>query len=213
MLLLLNLLVCPAFATDDDSQRKPNIVYINADDLGYMDLGCYAKDHLEKTFYETPNLDRLAASGIRFTNGYAASSNCAPSRACVMTGQWPQRHGVYTVGTSERGKAKDRKLMPIKNTKYLESKHSLLPEALKKIGYTTAHFGKWHITKDDPTNHGFDFNFGGFKGGSPTKGGYHSPYNYPNVVSEKKGEYLTDRLAKEAVGFITKHKDLSLIHI
>ena len=207
LLLTIFLLVAPFAAAADDSQPKPNIVYINADDLGYTDLGCYAKDNLKETYYETPNLDRLATSGVRFTNGYAASSNCAPSRACVMTGQWPQRHGVFTVGSSERGKAKNRKLIPVENTKYVKASHTLLPEALKKIGYTTAHFGKWHITKDDPTNHGFDFNFGGFKGGSPTKGGYHSPYNYPNVECEYKGEYLTDRLAKEVVNFIDSHKD------
>jgi len=210
-ILLLLLSICvqvsPVSAVDDDPPRKPNIVYINADDLGYTDLSCYAKDHLKKTYYETPNLDRLAASGVRFTNGYAASANCAPSRACVMTGHWPQRHGVFTVGSSERGKAKDRKLIPVENAKFLKAKHLLLPEALKKIGYTTAHFGKWHITKDDPTNHGFDFNFGGFKDGSPTKGGYHSPYDYPNVVCDKKGEYLTDRLAVEAVDFIERQKD------
>jgi len=191
----------------EDSQTElPNIVYINADDLGYMDINCYAKEHLTETYYETPNLDKLAASGIRFTNGYAASANCAPSRCCFMTGQWPQRHGVYTVGSSERGNAKDRKLIPTKNGWFLSEKDTFVSEVLKEAGYTTAHFGKWHLTKDDPTHHGFDYNYGGNKSGSPTKGGYHSPYHYPNVVCDKKGQYLTDRLAQEAVNFIKQHK-------
>ncbi|MGJ8723600.1 MAG: sulfatase [Roseibacillus sp.] len=182
-------------------EERPNIVYINADDLGWSDLGVQGS-----TYYETPNLDQLAASGIRFTNGYAAAANCAPSRACAMSGQWPQRHGIYTVGSSERGKSKDRKLIPTPNNETLADEVITLPEVLQDAGYFTAHVGKWHLT-EDPLTQGFDVNIAGFHGGSPSKGGYHSPYHYPNIKNNDEGEYLTDRLAQEATKIITEKKD------
>ena len=89
---------------------KPNIIYFNVDDLGVMDVG------FNSVRYRTPNVDQLRAEGMLFTQAYAPAANCAPSRACVMSGQYSPRHGVYTVGSSERGKSKDRKLIPIKNT-------------------------------------------------------------------------------------------------
>lgn len=193
LLILLKTIAC--------GESKPNIVYINADDLGWTDLGVQGS-----TYYETPHLDRLASSGIRFTNGYAAAANCAPSRACAMSGQWPQRHGVYTVGKSTRGKSKDRKLIPTPNTQTLADSVLTLPEVLKQAGYSTTHIGKWHLSQD-PLTQGFDLNLAGFEGGSPSKGGYHSPYHYPNLSNEEAGEYLTDRLAAEAVKVIQQHKD------
>ena len=191
LILLLSLLTGALHADE-----RPNIVYINADDLGWSDLGIQGS-----TYYETPNLDKLARSGQRFSNGYAAAANCAPSRACAMSGQWPQRHGIYTVGKSTRGKSKNRKLIPTPNTETLADEVLTLPEALQAKGYFTAHVGKWHLG-DDPLTQGFDLNIAGFHGGSPSKGGYHSPYHYPNIENEKPGEYLTDRLAIEAVKFI-----------
>lgn len=185
-------------------QEQPNIVYINADDLGWTDLGVQGS-----TYYETPHLDKLASSGIRFTNGYAAAANCAPSRACAMSGQWPQRHGIYTVGSSERGQSKNRKLIPIPNKETLPNKILTLPELLQSAGYFTAHIGKWHLSKD-PLTQGFDVNIAGFHGGSPSKGGFHSPYHYPNIENKEKGEYLTDRLAQEAVQIISEKRDKPL---
>lgn len=181
--------------------EKVNIVYLNADDLGWADLSIYGS-----TFYETPHLDQLAQSGLRLSNGYAAAANCAPSRACAMSGQWPQRHGIFTVGSSERGNSKDRKLIPIPNTTALADEVLTIPEMLHNEGYFTAHVGKWHLS-DDPLLQGFDVNIAGFHGGSPSKGGYHSPYHYPNIEQQDKGEYLTDRLAEEAVQIITQQKD------
>ena len=186
---------------EDARWRQPNIIYINADDLGWADLACQGS-----TFYETPNIDKLASQGMTFTNAYAPAANCRPSRACCMTGQYASRHGIYTVGNSDRGNAKDRKLIPIKNTLTLADEHVTIAEVLKASGYVTAHFGKWHLGPD-PIEQGFDVNIAGCHWGSPQGGGYHSPYRYPNCEQKNKGEYLTDRLGTEAVSFIEKHSD------
>ena len=139
----------------------PNIILINIDDMGWKDVG-----FMGSKYYETPNIDKLASQGMIFTNGYAAASNCAPSRASLMTGLWTPRHGIYTVNTSERGKAKDRKLIPIKNTRTLSSKLKVIPQILKENGYVTCHAGKWHLS-DDPKTFGFDVNIGGSHAGFP----------------------------------------------
>ena len=181
--------------------RQPNIIYINADDLGWTDLTFQGSE-----FYKTPNIDKLASQGITFTDAYAPAANCAPSRACCMTGQYTPRHGIYTVGSSERGNAKDRKLIPTKNETILDDKHVTIAEVLKASGYLTCHIGKWHLGKD-PRTQGFDVNIAGCHWGSPSGGGYHSPYKYPNCIQKEKGEYLTDRLGMEAVKFIEGNKN------
>ena len=192
----------PACNTSRDSSfRRPNIVYINADDLGWTDLSC-----LGSRYYETPNIDNFATQGITFTNAYAPAANCAPSRACCLTGQYTPRHGIYTVGNSDRGDSRDRKLIPVKNTITLGSEHVTIASVLKNAGYLTGHIGKWHLSPD-PLLFGFDTNIAGCHWGSPSGGGYHSPYKYPNCEQDKKGEYLTDRLGMEAVKFITENKD------
>jgi arylsulfatase A-like enzyme len=180
---------------------KPNIIYINADDLGWMDLSCQGS-----TYYETPNIDRLAKQGMRFTDAYAPAANCAPSRAACMSGMYTPRHGVYTVGSSERGKSKDRKLIPTKNTTMLDDSVVTMADALKAAGYATIHLGKWHVGKD-PCTQGFDINIGGSHEGGPYRGKYISPYTYPNCEQEAAGEYLTDRLGTEAISFINAHQD------
>lgn len=181
-----------------DPARRPNIVYINADDLGWTDLSVQGS-----TYYETPNIDRLASEGMRFTECYAPAANCAPSRACVISGQFGPRHGVYTVGTSERGATSDRMLIPVKNTVHLAEEQVTIAEALKAAGYRTAHVGKWHLGPD-PRTQGFDVNIAGREWGSP-RGGYHSPYDFPNCVQKEQGEYLTDRLGEEAAAFIREN--------
>ncbi|MEO9511858.1 MAG: sulfatase [Flavobacteriaceae bacterium] len=183
------------------SQEKtlstPNVIYINIDDLGWKDVGFMGSD-----LFETPNMDELAANGMTFTQGYAAAANCAPSRACLMSGQNTPRHGVYTVGESERGHEKTRKLIPIKNTEHLTDGIFTMADLFKKAGYTTATFGKWHITHD-PLQNGFDVNFGGDKRGNPGDKGYTAPYNeLPNLKVAPNGENLTDRLTDECITFI-----------
>jgi len=180
---------------------KPNVVFFFIDDMGWTDLG-----FMGSKYYESPNIDKLAKDGMVFMNAYAAAPNCAPSRACLMSGQYSPRHGVYTVSSSERGSAKHRKLIPIKNITHLAEKFVTIGEALQVGGYVTATMGKWHLG-DDPTTQGFDVNIAGKSWGSPSGGGYHSPYKYPNLEKKERGEYLTDRLGEEACKFIEKNKD------
>ena len=145
-------------------------------------------------YYETPRIDKLAAEGVVFTNAYSNAPNCAPTRACLMSGQYSPRHGVYTVGTSERGDPKQRKLIPTPNTEQLGTKHITLAEALKPAGYTCACLGKWHLGGKPPyrpQDRGFDVVWDRTGGGHFTK----------------DGEYLADRLTREALGFIEANRD------
>lgn len=180
---------------------KPNIIYINVDDLGWMDTETYGS-----TFYETPNITKLANEGMMFTHGYAAAANCAPSRACLMSGQNTPRHGIYTVGNSDRGNEKTRKIIPIPNTEVLLDSIVTMAEMLKKAGYVTGTFGKWHLGTD-PRTQGFDVNVGGDSKGNPGPNGYFSPYSINNIDDNKPGENLTDRLTQEAIKFIKDNKD------
>ncbi len=182
-----------------NAQEMPNIVYINIDDLGWTDLSCYGS-----TYYETPNIDRLVSMGLKFTDAYASAANCAPSRAGLMSGQYSPRHGIYTVGTSERGKSKDRKLIPVKNRTILPDSVVTIAETFKKAGYTTASIGKWHLG-EDPKTQGFDINIGGTHAGHPKT--YFSPYRNKNLEDGFIGEYLTDRLTNEGISFIESNKD------
>ena len=189
------------FAVLSSALAKPNIVLIYIDDYGWRDVGFNGTK-----FYETPNADRIAREGMIFRSAYSNGPNCAPSRACLMSGLYSPRHGIYTVANSDRGKASLRKIIPTKNTTVLADEFVTMAEALKAGGYTTATMGKWHLGKD-PTTQGFDINIAGREWGSPSGGGYHSPYKYPNLVNKQKGEYLTDRLGNEAAKFIEAHKD------
>jgi arylsulfatase A-like enzyme len=174
--------------------KRPNIVLFYADDLGYTDLSCQGSD-----FYRTPNIDRLGREGMTFTQAYAAAANCAPSRASLLTGLYTPRHGVFTVGNSDRGKSAHRKLIPIKNTTVLKTELPTVAQVLKKAGYRTAVAGKWHVSKD-PTSYGFDVNFGGLEWGHPKS--YFSPYRNPKLKDGPKGEHLPARLAHEVCDWI-----------
>lgn len=119
------------------TELKPNIVFILIDDMGYTDVG-----YMESKFYETPNIDRLAKNGMIFTTAYANAANCAPTRACLLSGQYSPRHGVFTVGKSDRGKSEDRRLIPVKNNLTLPFDKITIAEALKPTGYVSPAIGK-----------------------------------------------------------------------
>ena len=183
---------------------KPNVILINADDLGWSDLSL-----MGSKYYETPNIDRLADSGMTFYNAYASAANCAPSRASMLSGKYTTEHSIYTVGNSERGNKKTRKLIPIKNNKILDLDFILISEMFKSEGYTNGIFGKWHLGPEGfyPEQSGFDLNIGGCEKGGPGKGGYFSPYENPKIEDGPKGEYLTDRIGNEVVKFIENNKN------
>jgi len=179
------------------ARSGPNVVFVLADDLGWRELGCYGN-----TFNETPNLDRLARQGMRFTDAYAAAPVCSPYRAALMTGQWPARVGITDY------------LRP-NDPKHLSTDTTTLAEVFKAAGYATGMIGKWHLTgyahhgakEVRPTEHGFDeaiiserIGIGG--------GSYWHPYHFnPDVKQRLPGkEYLVDRINLEAVDFIERHK-------
>lgn len=174
------------------SAERPNFVFFLVDDLGYMDIGA----NNAHSFYETPHVDRLAATGMRFTDGYAANPVCSPTRFSIMTGRYPTRVAATNWFSGKReGKYKGAELndrMPLEEV--------TLAEALKSAGYQTAFAGKWHLGPTEefwPEHQGFDINIGGHHAGSPP-GGYFAPYKNPRMESGPKGEYLTFRLAEES---------------
>ncbi|MFK7789939.1 MAG: sulfatase [Phycisphaeraceae bacterium] len=186
-----------------EAEQLPNIVFIMADDLGYTDLGVTGSD-----YYLTPNLDELAGESMVFNAAYANCANCAPTRAALMSGMYAPRTGVYTVGSSSRGKVSDRVLIPTENSDTLDPSFVTIAEVLQDAGYTTAHMGKWHLGVGEaggPTAHGFDINVAGHHGGHPKS--YFSPYRNQFLKDGPKGEYLTDRLTQEAADFIGEQKD------
>lgn len=180
--------------------EKPNIVMIVVDDLGWRHLGYNQDKH---GVFETPNIDQLAKQSAVFTQAYAGAANCAPSRAVLMSGQYGPRHGIYTVSPSDRGSKFARRLVATKNIDVLPEPVMTLAESIKTAGYTTGHFGKWHLGEDAKTQ-GFDVNVAGYQKGHPSS--YFSPYRMQHLVDGPKGEYLTDRLTSEAISWIKSNK-------
>lgn len=188
--------------------RPPNIVFFLADDLGQRDLGAYGS-----TFYETPNLDRLAKEGAKFTDAYAACPVCSPTRASILTGQWPQRTGITDyIGAPMTPDAwkRNTKSLPAPYADRLALTAPTVAKALKAAGYATFFAGKWHLGPEGywPENQGFDVNMGGHDRGGPYGGKrYFSPYGNPRLTDGPDGEHLPDRLATEAVKFIQAKRD------
>jgi arylsulfatase A-like enzyme len=183
---------------------KPNIIFILIDDLGWRDLACYGSD-----FYETPNLDHLAAQGITFSDAYAACPVCSPTRASILTGKYPATVGVTDWIDSENWVHPARgKLIDAPYIDHLPLEEFSLAEALQACGYHTWHVGKWHLGKEDfyPQHHGFEANIGGCAWGAPING-YFSPYDIPGFENGPKGEYLTDRLTDEAIRLIENNDE------
>lgn len=192
-------------AQEDVDGPRPNVVLIMLDDVGWNDLGFTGNAH-----HRTPNIDRLAGDGVVFSTTYANAPNCAPSRACLMTGQYSPRHGVYTVGTSKRGRSHNRRIIPVENRRSLEPSTAQLPIMLRDAGYRTVHVGKWHLG-DDPLEQGFQVNIGGNKAGHPKS--YFSPYTNGNLTDGTDGEYLTDRLTTEAIRSISEGDGPVLLYL
>lgn len=182
--------------------ERPNIVFILADDLGVKDLSIEGSK-----YYETPHIDRIAKEGMRFTHGYATCQVCSPSRASIMTGKYPARHGVTDwigASTGLRWKRNDR-VLPSEYIHNLPHGDTSLAEALKKGGYRTFFAGKWHLGGEGsfPEDHGFDINIGGHHRGSPP-GGFFAPFKNPKMKDGPAGESLPIRLARETAAFIVK---------
>jgi arylsulfatase A-like enzyme len=186
-------------------ERRPNVILILADDLGWRDLGCYGS-----TFYKTPYLDQMAKDGLRFTDFYTACPVCSPTRASILSGQYPQRLGItdWLPGRPDRP---DQKLNrpPLRQELPLDT--VTLAAALKEAGYATGHIGKWHLggAGFEPTKFGFDSNIAGDQTG--TARSYFAPFRnmqgvMPGLENAPEGEYLTDRLGLEAVKFIEANK-------
>ena len=185
--------------------QKPNVVFFLVDDLGWKDVGCYGS-----SYYETPNMDRLAAQGMKFTQAYAASPVCSPTRASIMSGKNPARlHITNWIGGKQKGK-----LLPADYAHQLSLEEVTIAEALKEDGYATGFFGKWHLGDKSffPEKQGFDINKGGHSKGHPASYFYpyknrkHPSFDVPGLEGGQEGEYLTDRLTDEALKYIDQHK-------
>lgn len=180
---------------------QPNFVFILVDDLGWADVKC----NYPESFYETPNIDKLAQSGVRFTNAYAANPVCSPTRAALMTGKHPNR--VDITDWIPGADPKMRPLLGPQDRNELDLEERTIAEELQDEGYKTCFIGKWHLGDEGyfPEDQGFDINIGGHHKGSPP-GGYYSPYKNPRLSDGPEGEYLTDRLTDEGIRFISKNK-------
>lgn len=202
---LITVLLCLTLLCQLCLGAKRNFVFFLVDDLGRTDLG-----YTGSTFYETPNIDKLAASGMRFDQGYAACQVCSPSRASIMLGKATPRHGITQWIGSKNGLEWDRDdpVLPVEYVHNLPAEDTTIAEALQSAGYKTFFAGKWHLGDEGswPEDHGFQINKGGWTPGSP-RGGYFAPWVNPRLENGPDGESLTMRLANETARFIESHQD------
>lgn len=181
------------------SSTRPNFIFILIDDMGWRDLGCFGS-----SFYETPNIDRLCAEGMQFSDAYASCPVCSPTRASIMTGKYPATLGLTDyIGAFAKGK-----LLAAPFIDHIPLEEITIARALKDVGYRTYCVGKWHLGPRPywPEKHGFDINIAGCDWGNP-KHGYFSPYHNPCLKDGPRGEYLTDRLTDEAITLIRQNGD------
>ena len=206
---MLRLAIVASAAVGLLAAERPNFVFVLADDLGWRDLGSYGS-----TYYETPHLDRLAAEGVRFTDAYAAGNSCSPTRASILTGRYPASTHLtdWIPGRTPPG----AKLDIPKWTNYLRHEETTLAEALSEAGYVTAAIGKWHLGQKGwwAEDHGFQVSVGGSHTGSHSN--MFPPYwpaakiqrlGWRPFPDERPGEYLTDRITREAEAFLDRHGD------
>ena len=198
------------------AEPKTNVVFFLIDDLGWRDLGCYGSD-----YYQTPNIDRLAKEGVRFTDAYSACTVCSPTRAAIMTGKYPARLLLTQWLPSGRWSRTGHKMKEGRYISNLPLEEVTIAEVLRDHGYKTAFMGKWHLGTETyyyPEHQGFDVNVAGRDYGAP--GSYFFPFTgkwkIPSTgqtlhkkqpLSGKKGDYLADRLAEEAESFIRNNSD------
>jgi len=196
------------------AKRPPSIVLVLIDDLGWRDLGCYGRGDV----FQTPNIDRLASQGMRFTQAYANCPVCSPSRAALLTGKDPARlHFTgHITATGQHRHPENNRILPPDDYLYLRHEEVTLAEALKPAGYVSASIGKWHLGDRGfwPEDQGFDVNIAGWTHGSPPS--YFYPYedpkkdwnpSIPTLKGGEPGEYLTDRLTDESIRFIEANQD------
>ena len=176
----------------------PSVILVLADDLGWADISCQGSE------WATPAIDQLAAEGVRLTRAYSNGPNCAPSRACLMTGLDVAEHGVFTVAPAARGKKENRKLVPPKTRRTLEDDDITIAEMLKDSGYRSAHIGKWHLG-DDPRSQGFDVSIAGDRRGHPKT--HLAPWKLPHLPEQEDGTELADALTDHAIDFIRECGD------
>ena len=200
------ILLIVSFFSCEKPETKPNILFILVDDFGVKDLGFSGSE-----FYETPHIDQLASQSFVFTQGYANSRVCSPSRASIMTGKFTARHGITDwigekFGEDWREMQRHDKLLPANYVHSLSKDDTTIAEALKRNGYRTFFAGKWHLGSEGsyPEDHGFDINVAGWESGSPT-GGYFSPFKNPKLENKVNGENLSMRLANETVHFMKQN--------
>ncbi|MCO6454124.1 MAG: sulfatase [Pirellulaceae bacterium] len=183
--------------------ERPNFVFFLVDDLGWADVGCFGS-----TFYETPNIDALCASGMKFTQGYAACPVCSPTRASILTGRHPVRVDITDwIPGNAAGRTAGAKFLHVEDRDNLALEEVTIAELLRQNGYQTFFAGKWHLGDKGhwPTDQGFDINIGGCDKGSPP-GGYYAPWNNPNLEAREKDEYLTERLTEESLKFLRQRE-------
>lgn len=189
------------------ARERPNFVFLLVDDLGWSDLGVYGSD-----LHETPRIDQFASTALRFTNAYAASPVCSPTRASIMTGKDPAKLRMTVWREAAKSPPLNRRLVPPVTADSLPHAELTVAEVLRDAGYVTAHVGKWHLGTAEyyPQTQGFDYNIGGTLWGAPQTFFY--PYSgsrpfaglryVPHLEGGREGEYLTDRLTTEAIGIL-----------
>ena len=189
--------ICTLILTPAAAADRPNIIFILADDLGWTDLGCQGSQ-----YYQTPAIDRLAAQGLRFTQGYTCGPNCQPTRAALMSGQYGPRTGVYTVGDIDRFNWQTRPLKPVENVVALPLQLRTVANVLQDAGYDTAMFGKWHLGQNGdhhPAKRGF--------AEALVTMGQHWNFKLDPPVDYPADQYLADFLTDRAVEFIGRRRD------
>ena len=204
-LILLATLLSFASVLAADEKARPNVVLILIDDMGLHDLSVEGS-----AYYRSPNIDKLARGGMRFTQGYATCRVCSPSRASIQLGQFTARHGItdWIGAATGMNWKRDDKVLPAEYVRQLPADDTTIAEALRDAGYTTFFAGKWHLGGDGslPTDHGYQINVGGHHRGSPP-GGYFSPFKNPQMDDGPEGESLPLRLGEETASFIDANAD------